>query len=106
MFVSCPECSTKFVVADEAIGEAGRKLRCGSCKHVWHQEPLSEEDKKEVEEVKKEQEENLKQAAEAVAAGEEPSLPAVKPKTPTWLIAASVVLLLANIGAFVTFNLL
>lgn len=37
--MQCPECSAQFVVADDAIPPAGRKVRCTSCKHVWHAEP-------------------------------------------------------------------
>ncbi len=39
MILTCPECSTKYVVKDGAIPEGGRKVRCASCKHSWHQDP-------------------------------------------------------------------
>jgi predicted Zn finger-like uncharacterized protein len=39
MIVSCPECSSKFRIASEALGDKGRKVRCSSCKHTWFQEP-------------------------------------------------------------------
>lgn len=39
MIIICPECSTRYVVADASIGEEGRTVRCASCAHQWHQEP-------------------------------------------------------------------
>ncbi|WP_085900969.1 zinc-ribbon domain-containing protein [Kiloniella majae] len=39
MIVSCPECSSKFRIAPEALGDSGRKVRCSSCRHTWFQEP-------------------------------------------------------------------
>ncbi|MFD2204427.1 zinc-ribbon domain-containing protein [Kiloniella antarctica] len=42
MIISCPECSGKFRVAAEALGESGRKVRCKSCRHTWFQTPDAE----------------------------------------------------------------
>ena len=39
MILTCPACSTKYVVKDGAIPPDGRKVRCASCKHSWHQDP-------------------------------------------------------------------
>ncbi len=39
MILTCPECGTKYVVKDGAIPDGGRKVRCASCKHSWHQDP-------------------------------------------------------------------
>jgi predicted Zn finger-like uncharacterized protein len=39
MILTCPACSTKYVVKDRAIPPAGRQVRCASCKHSWHQDP-------------------------------------------------------------------
>ena len=38
MILTCPACSTKYVVKDGAIPPAGRQVRCASCKHSWHQD--------------------------------------------------------------------
>lgn len=44
MILSCPHCDARFQVPDGAIGASGRKVRCGACAHVWHEdgpEPLA-----------------------------------------------------------------
>ncbi|MFO7812381.1 MAG: DUF3426 domain-containing protein [Pelovirga sp.] len=35
MVITCPECSTRFNVAEERIPNAGAKLRCARCRHVF-----------------------------------------------------------------------
>lgn len=37
MIISCPACSTKFVVDAKKLGPDGRRVRCGNCGHMWHQ---------------------------------------------------------------------
>ena len=39
MILSCPNCSTRFLVDASALGAAGRAVRCGACSHEWRQEP-------------------------------------------------------------------
>ena len=37
MIITCPACASRFRIPDGALGAEGRKLRCGSCRHVWFQ---------------------------------------------------------------------
>ena len=43
MILTCPACDTQYVVKDGAIPAGGRKVRCASCRHSWHQDPPPEE---------------------------------------------------------------
>ncbi len=42
MILTCPACGTQYAVKDGAIPEGGRKVRCASCGHSWHQAPENE----------------------------------------------------------------
>ena len=42
MILTCPSCGTQYAVKDGAIPEGGRKVRCASCGHSWHQMPGAE----------------------------------------------------------------
>ena len=44
MVITCPECSTRFNVTEERIPDAGAKLRCARCRHVFMvYKPVAEE---------------------------------------------------------------
>lgn len=41
MLLVCPECRTRYVVPDSAIGANGRQVRCANCRHSWFQDGVS-----------------------------------------------------------------
>jgi predicted Zn finger-like uncharacterized protein len=49
MIVTCPVCSTRYVVDPRAISAAGRLVRCASCAHTWHQMPQDDEGPRRIE---------------------------------------------------------
>jgi predicted Zn finger-like uncharacterized protein len=42
MIITCPGCSTKFIVRTGAIGINGRRVRCTKCTNSWFQLPEEE----------------------------------------------------------------
>jgi predicted Zn finger-like uncharacterized protein len=39
MIVTCPTCSTRYLVDPRALGSSGRTVRCTQCSHTWQQTP-------------------------------------------------------------------
>lgn len=39
MRVTCPDCAAAFEMPDSAVDDAGRRVRCGACAHVWRVYP-------------------------------------------------------------------
>ncbi len=37
MYISCPNCQTKFIVSNNQIGINGRRVKCSKCSHIWYQ---------------------------------------------------------------------
>jgi predicted Zn finger-like uncharacterized protein len=42
MILECPSCHAQFNVPDNALGAAGRTVRCAKCQHQWHAMPSTE----------------------------------------------------------------
>jgi predicted Zn finger-like uncharacterized protein len=40
MYITCPECYTRFAVTADEIGKNGRKVKCSKCFNIWHQKPF------------------------------------------------------------------
>ena len=43
MIVRCSDCKTRYLVDPTALGEAGRRVRCTRCGHMWRQTPGANE---------------------------------------------------------------
>lgn len=43
MIITCPNCQTRYQVAERAIGSAGRKVQCAQCQQSWNAVPEKEE---------------------------------------------------------------
>jgi predicted Zn finger-like uncharacterized protein len=39
MIVSCPSCTTRYLIDPTALGGEGRRVRCAKCNHIWHERP-------------------------------------------------------------------
>src|SRR5262245_59527113 len=39
MIVTCASCATRYIIDPQALGAAGRTVRCASCQNTWFQAP-------------------------------------------------------------------
>ncbi len=46
MQITCPDCSSRYLVKPAAIGVHGRRVKCTHCGSIWFQEPLEPEKQK------------------------------------------------------------
>lgn len=42
MFISCPNCATRYNVSPDHLGQTGKSVRCSNCGNTWHQNPVAE----------------------------------------------------------------
>ncbi|MEE8499879.1 MAG: MJ0042-type zinc finger domain-containing protein [Kiloniellales bacterium] len=43
MNLTCPSCGATFLVEPAQLGPAGRRVRCGACRHTWRQAAVAED---------------------------------------------------------------
>lgn len=71
MILTCPECNTRYMVPDQAVGINGRTVRCAKCAHQWF-EPAREDNKAPAEPV----------SAPSTEGTAVPAAPGATPKVP------------------------
>lgn len=42
MILTCPSCTTRYLINPAALGESGRTVRCARCAHSWIERPPDE----------------------------------------------------------------
>lgn len=42
MFISCPNCATRYNVTPGQLGQTGKSVRCSNCGNTWHQNPVAD----------------------------------------------------------------
>jgi len=97
MIISCPNCSTRYTVANTAVPPQGRKVRCKSCGHIWYQRPVDEDDHERTL-IMQDVQADLGRYRPPATAAEKPKAPKPRRKgvLAGWLVF---VLLLAGLGA-------
>ncbi|HEV2263617.1 MAG TPA: DUF3426 domain-containing protein [Stellaceae bacterium] len=91
MIVTCPTCSTRYLVETQKLSAQGRMVRCGSCCHTWYQAPP----------------EDMAPHVELTAPVPEPmagaverrGLPAIRPKRRRWGAVVTLLVLLLVLAA-------
>ena len=88
MIITCPECSTNYLITIESIGANGRKVKCAKCTHIWFAT-------------------NIEVEVPTAINKEQPKFPLpaiIKNKISIWLKLTNVMLLLASLLSFMVFN--
>ncbi len=54
MILTCPKCTTRYLLGAQVLGPDGRRVKCSACEHIWFQEQQVEDmlaDRPEVEPI-------------------------------------------------------
>lgn len=97
MILQCPSCDARFMAPDLAIGEEGRRVRCGRCRFIWFATAAAPEEEMPESSAALSEGPSLS----ATAASGQASymrLPAIKPKPPLALRIAACVLFAVLLG--------
>jgi len=86
VILQCSECQARYLVPDQAIGTAGRTVRCAKCGYTWFQSP-STESAQTLDELKHVLDE-INAKPKPIPAGS--NLPAIKKSTTPLLLRLSV----------------
>ncbi len=102
MIVTCPDCSTRYLVDPRALGAAGRRVRCANCASTWHQS-LPEDAPRPIERPRYEapQPAPTLEAEPRVRTESPARLPAVSPaKRPPWGLIGSILIPVLVVAGF------
>lgn len=77
MILTCPECTTRFLLPSHALEPDGRRVKCSGCGEVWFQEPESEEVEENIDSEEQEEEQELGEEEGGISIDDIPE--AVKP---------------------------
>jgi predicted Zn finger-like uncharacterized protein len=107
MIVTCPACSTRYLVDPRALSATGRVVRCANCAHTWHQTPP--EDAPQRVDLPPLQPPRAAESAPNLRSSERIQLPAVAPRrrhgsTLLWALYVLGLLVLVLAGLWITRN--
>lgn len=82
MILVCPNCATRYIVPDSAVGPNGRQVRCASCKHSWFQKGAEIAPREQVAAMPVQPPEDMAPSAARPATPPPPSRPVSSPVPP------------------------